>query len=153
MYETVLVVHSVLRWLVILAGLWAVASAYSAARRREWTPADGRPGFLFVLGLDLQLLVGLALFLFLSPITHAALLDMGGAMRSSASRFWIVEHPTLMIVAVVLGHVGRVAARRAGSYRAGNRAQFWYALAMVAVLLATPWPFAGHARPWFRLPF
>ncbi len=153
MYETLLVVHSALRWLVVLAGLWAVASAFTAARRREWTPADGRPGLFFVLGLDLQLLVGLALFLFFSPITRAALLDLGGAMRSSASRFWIVEHPTLMIAAVVLAHVGRVAARRAGSYRAGNRAQFWFALAMVAVLLATPWPFGGHARPWFRLPF
>jgi hypothetical protein len=153
MYETALALHSLVRWLVVLAGLWAVAAAFSAARRREWTPADNTPGLLFVLGLDLQLLLGLALFLFLSPVTRAAMLDVGAAMKSSASRFWIVEHPTLMIAAVVLAHAGRVAARRAGSYRAGNRAQFWFALAMVAVLLGTPWPFGGHPRPWFRIPF
>jgi len=153
MYQTVLGLHSLLRWLVVLAGLWAVASAFGAARRREWTPADSRPGLLFVLGLDLQLLIGLGLFLVLSPVTRAAMLDMGAAMKSGASRFWIVEHPSLMIAAVALGHVGRVASRRAGSYRAGNRAQFWFALAIVAVLLATPWPFSSHPRPWFRLPF
>lgn len=153
MYQTILALHSLLRWAVVLAGLWAVAAAFGAARRREWTPADARPGLFFVLGLDLQLLLGLGLFLFLSPVTRAALLDMGGAMKNGGSRFWVVEHPILMIAAVALAHVGRVASRRAGSFRAGNRAQFWFALAMVAILLATPWPFTNHARPWFRLPW
>ncbi|HSK08902.1 MAG TPA: hypothetical protein VK911_04955 [Vicinamibacterales bacterium] len=151
MYEMVLALHSLLRWLVVLVGVWAVVAAFSAARRREWTPSDARPGFLFVLGLDLQIVIGLALFLFLSPITRAALQDVGGAMQNAASRFWLVEHPALMIVAAVLAHVGRGAARKAGSYRAAGRARLWYLLALLAVLIAAPWPFTGQARPWFRL--
>lgn len=152
MYDIVLTLHSLLRWIVILFGLWAVVTAAAAASRRSWTPGEARPGLLFTTGLDLQLLLGLVLYVGLSPITRAALQDFGAAMQTGALRFWAVEHPALMVLAVVLAHVGRSATRYAGSDRAGSRARLWFGLALVALLLATPWPFMPNGRPWFRLP-
>ena len=105
-----------------------------------------------MVGLDLQLLLGLALYVGLSPITRTALQDFGAAMQTGASRFWAVEHPALMLLAVVLAHVGRSATRYAGSDRAGARARLWFGLSLLALLLATPWPFMPNGRPWFRLP-
>jgi hypothetical protein len=96
--------------------------------------------------------VGLIIYFALSPLTRSAMLDVGAAMGNSAARFWAVEHPLLMLAAVVLAHVGRMTAGRAGSYRAGGRARLWFTLAVIAVLVATPWPFSGTPRPWFRLP-
>ncbi len=152
MYDIVLTLHSLLRWVVILFGLWAVATAAAAASRRSWTPGEARPGLLFMVALDLQLVLGLALYVGLSPVTRTALQDFGAAMQTGASRFWAVEHPALMLLAVVLAHVGRSATRYAGSDRAGARARLWFGLSLLALLLATPWPFMPNGRPWFRLP-
>jgi hypothetical protein len=44
-------------------------------------------------------------------VTTAAFADLGSVMRTAPLRFWTVEHPTGMIAAVVLVHVGRVKAR------------------------------------------
>ena len=152
MYDIVLTLHSLLRWVVILLGLCAVLTAAAAASRRSWTPAEARPGLLFTIALDVQLLLGVLLYVAMSPITRAALQDVGGAMRNGPMRFWAVEHPALMLVAIVLAHVGRSATRYAGSDRAGARARLWFGLALVALVLATPWPFMPQGRPWFRLP-
>ena len=142
MYPTILTLHSWLRWLVILAGLWAVASA--AARRAGDRDRAGR---VFTGGLDLQFVLGVLLFVALSPITRAALGDMGGAMKNRVWRFWTVEHPALMILALVFAHVGRMVSRRSGT---GKGPLLWYALALLAVLAATPWPFLAHGRPLLR---
>ena len=152
MYEIVLTLHSLLRWVVVVFGVWAVVTAAAAASRRSWTPGEARPGMLFTIGLDVQLLVGLLLYVVLSPVTRTALLDFGAAMRTSSIRFWAVEHPALMLLAVVLAHVGRSATRYAGSDKAGARARLWFGLALLALLLATPWPFMPNGRPWLRLP-
>jgi hypothetical protein len=152
MYPTVLAIHSWLRWLVIVLGIWA---AFEAARGR----AEGGAAKSFTIGLDVQLLLGVLLYVALSPVTQAALADMAGAMRNSAWRFWAVEHPALMVLAVVFGHVGRVAARRnrvggasgpSNARGSGRGPLIWYALALLAILAATPWPFLSHGRPLFR---
>jgi hypothetical protein len=138
MYPTILIVHSWVRWLVILAGVWAVIEA-SRGRAR------GRSSLLFTVALDVQLLLGGLLYGALSPVTRSALAAGGEVMKNPVWRFWVVEHPALMILAVVFGHVGRVAARR------GRRALVWYVLALLAVLAAVPWPFLAHGRPLFRV--
>lgn len=146
MYPTALALHSLLRWIVIALGAWAVVSVMP---RRL---ADGRrrsplPGLLFSIALDVQMLIGLVLYAALSPITTAALQDMGAAMRNGGWRFWTVEHPTLMILAVVFAHLGRP---RRGSADVGRRAIVWFGLALLAILLATPWPFMPQGRPLLR---
>jgi hypothetical protein len=145
MYPTVLFLHSWVRWLVIVLGVWALAEA---ARGR----AAGRAGLFFTIGLDVQLLLGVFLYVALSPVTQAALADVAGAMRSPTSRFWAVEHPALMVLAVVFGHVGRIVARRSPADPASPRPStwLWYALALLAILAAMPWPFLAHGRPLFR---
>lgn len=145
MYPTVLAIHSTVRWLVIVLGVWAVATALSA---RGAAPGGKRlhvPGLLFSSVLDIQMLLGLVLYLALSPITTAAMQNMGAAMSNRGWRFWAVEHPAMMLLAVVFAHVGRP--RRAGSM---GRAWIWYGLALLAILAATPWPFMGEGRPWIR---
>jgi hypothetical protein len=145
MYPTVLTIHSFVRWLVILLGLWAVVNALPARQARGGVSTFS--GLLFSLTLDIQMLLGLLLYVSLSPITAAAMQDMGGAMKNGSWRFWSVEHPVMMILAVAFAHIGRP---RRGRAATGNRALIWYGLALLAILLATPWPFMPQARPWLR---
>ena len=56
-----------------------------------------------------------------------------------------------MIVAVVLAHIGRSRSKKATDDRGKfKRAAIFFGLAMLAVLLAIPWPFlaAGAGRGW-----
>jgi hypothetical protein len=150
-YSIVLTVHSVLRWLVIAAGCAAAFRAFNAwSLRRPWTRPDHVGGALFVGVLDLQVLVGLVLYIFLSPMTSAAFRNMDAAMANRAMRFWTVEHASLMLVAAALAHVGRARVKRAHGDAARHRqAALFYTLALVAVLLAIPWPFLPYGRPLF----
>jgi len=112
MYDLLLVGHSWLRWLVLLAALAAVARAIGGvSTRRPWTPVDDGAGMWLTAALDLQMLIGLVLYIFLSPVTKSAFVDMAAAMREAPIRFFVVEHPVGMIVAIALAHVGRARAR------------------------------------------
>ena len=152
MYTTVLLVHSWLRWAVILLGFLAIIRAIiGGASRRPWTPFDDRVGLLFVISLDVQLLIGLVLYFALSPLTQAAMQDFGRAMEVSTLRFWGVEHVFGMVVGVFLAHRARARVRAITDAGRKHRvAAIFYSLAMVAVLASIPWPGTPNARPLFR---
>jgi hypothetical protein len=149
MYVTLLVAHSLLRWVVLLLAVVALARALGGwLGARQWTPADESAGRFFLLSFDLQVLVGLLLYVAFSPMTQAAFQDFGTAMGNTVLRFWAVEHIFGMLVAVALAHVGRVRARRLTAPVAKHRTvAIFFGLALVAVLLTIPWPFMPAARP------
>lgn len=148
MYPVVLSLHSWLRWVVLLTGLVVVIRAFG---RRPWTSIDDRVGAAFVGVLDLQLVLGLLLYAWLSPITSAAFADMGAAMKVSAMRFWLVEHVFGMVVAIALAHVGRARIRRApDAARRHHLALVFFGLALLVILITIPWPGLPYARPLLR---
>ena len=94
MHDVLLVLHSWVRWIAIAFGVLATVRAL---RSRPDAPGPARTGLIFTIALDTQLLLGLLLLL-----TSAALDNLGETMRDATSRFYAVEHPTLMIVAIAL---------------------------------------------------
>lgn len=148
MYSVVLFLHSWVRWLVVIAAVAAVGRAfYGWLGKKGWTRLDNQMGLLFSTSLDVQMLLGLILYFFLSPITTAAFKNFGAAMSNPVMRFFTVEHIFYMIIAVVLGHVGRTLAKKATETMARHRVSaILYGLAVVIILLAIPW-----SRPLFRL--
>jgi heme A synthase len=146
MYEAVLVMHSTIRWLVIAAAAVAVARSL-VARQKPWTPDDDTIGLVLVTAIDTQVLLGLALFVYLSPVTTLAVHQMEIAMSARVLRFWMLEHPTIMMVALVLVHIGRRRIRRTDDSRLRRRAALlFFGLALVAVLGGIPWPFLPYGR-------
>ena len=148
MYELVLSLHNILRWLVLVAGMFAVVRAVGGwLDRRAWAPASAGPGRVFTIALDVQFLLGILLYGMLSPVTRAAFAHVGAAMGDRALRFFAVEHALLMVLAVAAAHLGKVlapkAADDAGRYR---RAALWYGAALLLILAGMPW-----FRPLFRL--
>jgi hypothetical protein len=152
MYPWTLLIHSWLRWLVILFGLVVVVRAIGGAMgRRPWGPTDDRFVGLFMRTLDVQVLLGLLLYFFLSPITRAALSDFGGAMASSGLRFFAVEHVFGVIVGMVLAHRGRARVKAVADPVAKHRvAAIFFVLALIAILASIPWPFMPTGRPLLR---
>ncbi len=151
MYSTVLTIHSWFRWLVILAGLAAfVRAAAGAAGGKPWRPVDDRAGLWFTRALDVQMLLGLLLYFFLSPFTREAMHGFGAAMKVPGLRFWAVEHTFGMVIAVALAHIGVTRAHRADSLRRHKVAAIFFGLALLAILASIPWPGTPNGRPLMR---
>ncbi len=155
MYLTVLLLHSWLRWLALIAGVGATFAALRQGLRRahnQALPGAERWGLIFMIALDVQMLLGLLLYGMLSPYTAAAMNDFGAAMRDPVLRFWAVEHLTMMLAAVVLVHVGRVLARKTDDVdKKRKRLLICFGLAVLLMLLGMPWPGMASGRPLFRV--
>jgi hypothetical protein len=153
MYSVVLLVHSWLRWLVVLVALLSLSRALAGrAGHKLWGNADERSLQLFTISLDIQFLFGLILYIGISPITAVAFQNLSAAMRDPSLRFFVVEHAIGMIAAVALAHVGRVKVRKAATADAKHRtALLFVTLALIAILISIPWPWMPGGRPLFRM--
>lgn len=141
MYIGITHLHNLLRWLILLAALFVIFRAWTGLfGKKNWTKADNLAGIIFTSLFDLQILTGLALYFFLSPITQIAFIDFGAAMQNPEMRFWSVEHITLMFVALVLVHVGRFRAKKTGdAVRKHRISAIFYTLALLLILAGIPW--------------
>ena len=142
--------HSLLRWIVILACLWALLRVWSGFfGRAEWTRKDQMAGLIFTSALNLQLVLGLILYA-ISPITRSAMANFAAAMKDSTLRFFAVEHFSGMLLAVVIAQVGYSISKRAATDRGRFlSAAIAYSIAGVLILASVPWPFMKYGRPLF----
>jgi hypothetical protein len=148
MYPVVLTLHNLVRWVVVILAVAATVRALMGwFGKKEWTALDNQLGVWFSSSADVQLLLGLLLYFFLSPITGAALRNFGAAMSNPELRFFAVEHVAMMLIAVVLAHVGRTLSKKAAEATAKHRlAAIFFGLAILAIASAIPW-----TRPLIRL--
>jgi len=148
MYPIVLSLHNLVRWVVVILALAATVRALIGwFGKKEWTALDNQLGVLFSSSMDVQLLLGVLLYFFLSPITGTALKNFGTAMLNPELRFFAVEHVTVMFAAVVLAHVGRTLSKKAAGAVAKHRlVAIFFGLAILAIVSAIPW-----SRPLIRL--
>ena len=152
MYSSALWLHSWLRWAVLVTGLVAwLRAAGGKTARRPWTPQDELWGLLLTISVDLQFVVGLVLYIFLSPITRLGLRNFGAAMQINVARFFTIEHLIGMIVGIALVHIARVKIRKAADPDRKHRlALVFYGIALVVMIISIPWPGLPVARPLFR---
>jgi hypothetical protein len=151
LYSLSLSLHSWLRWAIIILGIIAVVRALGGRSGRPWSQTDTSIGKWFSITLDIQFVVGILLYAWLSPVTQAAFADFGGAMRNSVLRFWAVEHLLGMVIAVALAHVGRAKIRKAATDRRRHTlAALYYGIALIIMLASIPWPGRPAVRPLFR---
>jgi hypothetical protein len=141
MYTGLLHTHNLLRWMVLIAMLIAIILAFAGwFGKKEWTKKDNLAGLLVTIFVDLQLVIGLILYLFVSPFTKSAFADFGEAMKNSVLRFYAVEHILLMIIALVFVHIGRIKSKKATIFEKKHKAAaIWYGIAFILILAGIPW--------------
>lgn len=141
MYTGFLHLHDGLRWLLLLAFIIALVKYLSGwFGNQAWKKIDNTLGVVLTALMDLQLLTGLVLYFFLSPVTKIAFNDFGGAMKNPDLRFYAVEHLTIMLVAVIMVHVGRSKSKKAvfdkDKFKHGA---IFFLIALVLILAGIPW--------------
>lgn len=141
MYTGLLHTHNLLRWLVLIAFLIVLVMAFRGwFGKKEWTRGDNLMGLLLTIFVDIQLLIGLILYFFVSPFTKSAFADFGAAMKNQVLRFYAVEHILIMIIALVLIHIGRAKSKKALlSVSRHKAAAIWYGIAFILILAGIPW--------------
>lgn len=143
MYPAILILHSTVRWAVVaLLAFCAVRCALGLLARRAWNTTDERTLVALIAAIDTQLLLGLGLWLFVSPYAIG---------RNAGVPFFTFVHPVAMILAVLVVHVGRVRALRRDAQHRHGVLLASLLLAGLVVACAVPWPWTVWARPLLRL--
>ncbi len=145
-----LTIHSLLRWVVLVLLVMATVQAWRGWQSKgTWTESSKRLGLFTMISMDIQLLVGFIVFVG-SDLVKSATSNMGEAMRNPVLRFFTVEHTAMMLVAIALVHVGFAKAKRGADDAQRFKAMaIFFALALVVVVAAIPWPFrAALGRGW-----
>jgi uncharacterized Tic20 family protein len=147
-YGVVLAAHSTLRWVALGVGLVAALAAWARRLGSEsLTDTAATAGRAFAVTMDLQLVVGLVLYLVLSPAVASGLGNISGAMADPHHRFWMLEHPAAMVVALALAHIGVAKDRRASRSDGLGPGAWYFTVAFLIVVAMVPWPFLDHGRP------
>jgi len=150
--ETMIILHNMLRWLILVFGFWAVINSITGlTSKRAYSASDNRSNFLFMVFCDIQLLVGLILYFKNGWFKH--LVDSPKAvMQDPVLRFFSVEHTLQMIIALILIHIGRSSVKRASTDRLKHkRMLIFFGIALLLILAAIPWPFRGEiGRPLYQ---
>lgn len=120
--------HSTLRWAVIAVLLWTVLTALAGRFKGGcFGKGQGKLGLITMILMHSQLLLGLALYVF----------KTGGL-----SRFFSMEHPMIMVLAIVAGTIGHFLTKRATDDASKwSKQSTWMSIALLLVLAGIPWPF------------
>lgn len=141
MYQTVQFIHSWWAYLVVLILLIASLNAiFAYSSKKEYSANDYRISLFALIVTHIQLLIGIVLY-FLAPYFDILLeKGMGGIMGNDTWRLYILEHPFMMIIAVILITVGysRHNKKLISRSKFKNLAIF-YTIALLVVLSRIPW--------------
>jgi hypothetical protein len=155
-YAIFLMLHNSTRWLVLLLGMWALYRlATGWLQKRAWASADRKSVRWFSLILSLQFVFGAALYLYPGALINAAIenTSMAVIMKDRVLRFFTIEHPLQMFIAIGCSHVASFVTRRTRTdTRRFTVGTILIGLTLILILTAIPWPFLRHGRPLIRLP-
>jgi hypothetical protein len=104
-----------------------------------------------MISCDIQLLLGLVLY-FNGSWFNLLKTSAKEVMKDGASRFFAVEHISMMIIAWLLVHLGRSMVKRADTdAQKHKKSLIWFGIALILILAMIPWPFrtVGIARELF----
>ncbi|MBM3432942.1 MAG: hypothetical protein FJX92_08105 [Bacteroidetes bacterium] len=132
--------HGLLRWVILILLLVTLYQSFVKNEKIKSTSL-----WLMIVS-HVMLLIGIYQSL-LGRFGWTNLPEGVSVMKDSIYRFYLVEHPTLMIASIVLITLARGKSKSL-NYSAVNKLLL---IALVLILLAVPWPFreAGIGRPWF----
>jgi len=132
--------HSGLRYVVLGLLIAAIFTAYS--NWQKGSQGDSKLYLFTLIATHTQLLIGLVLY-FMSPKVNFDLIS------EKVFRFYSIEHVFMMLIAIVLITVGRVRSKKLTGADKHRTVLYFYALALIIILVAIPWPFRNLGAGWF----
>lgn len=152
MYQVLTFLHSTLRWLVLLSLIVSIYRAFNGYfGKRVFTKTDNAFRHWTATIAHVQLMVGMTLY-FQSPIIKYFRDNFSTAKDNFDLLFFGIIHSLLMLTAIIIITIGSsLAKRKTESPDKFKTMLIWFALALLIIFIAIPWPFSPLAnRPYFR---
>jgi len=144
MQTAVVHLHNLFRWIILVLLLLSILRSYSGWRSKKiFSPADSRLWLFTLISAHINLLLGLYLLLFGRFGIFSAGLPQGvELMKDKFYRFFWIEHPFAMIIAVILITLGmRMAKKNVPDEQKFKKAFWFFLIALIIILASIPWGF------------
>lgn len=142
MYSSLQFLHSYWAYLTLLIVLIATLNALVGFfSNKNFSPKNLRIFLFALIVTHIQIILGLVLYL-VSPNAIIAIKNngMGEVMKDSALRFSSIEHPLIMIIAVILITIGFSKHKKKNTSEAKFKTlAIFYTLALLLILSRIPW--------------
>ena len=134
-------VHSYWAYLAVMLLLFATINAISGlVKKRDFKDQDLRISLFTLIVMHIQLLIGLGWYFMSPPYKLLKANGMGETMKDRAIRLLAVEHPLMMIVAIVFITIGWSKHKKKDTDNGKFKTiAVFYGLALLFVLSRIPW--------------
>jgi uncharacterized oligopeptide transporter (OPT) family protein len=152
MYQILLPLHSLVRWLVLVFLLIAIFRAYRGSfKKLHFSSFDNSIRMITVGIVQLQFCIGVVLYL-LSPVVRYFLHNFKEAVHLREIRFFGMEHITMMIIAVAVISIGSDKVNKLSDPQQKYKTMAtWFSIGLLLILTSIPWSFSPlTSRPDFR---
>ena len=152
MYLTLLLLHSTVRWLVLLSLFYSIIRAYRGYKTKSsFSKTDNVVRHWTATIAHLQLMLGIVLYS-QSTLIKYFWNNFAEASKDLSTLFFGLIHLILMLAAIIIITIGSAAAKRKTLDSDKFKTMFiWFSIALLLIFIAIPWPFSPLAnRPYFR---
>ena len=129
-------IHSYWAYLVLFVLIFAVVNAVlGLVQKKEFTHKDFRLGLFALISTHIQFLIGIGLY-----IVSGRFRINGEVMKDSGARLLALEHPLIMVLAIVLITMGwSMHKKKVKSEAKFKKFAIFYGIALLLILSRIPW--------------
>ena len=136
-------IHSGIRWIALAMLIAAIVNSIIKSGKL-YGSKDRILNTSTIYGLHLQVVIGILLY-FLSP----KVIFSTESMSNNLLRFFLVEHISLMVIAVIIATIGNSVSKKADNDSTKHRRiTILFGITLLLILLAIPWPWQDYASAW-----
>lgn len=152
MYQTLLYIHSIIRWFVLISLLYSIYRAYKGYYSKAlFTKTDNSIRHWTATIAHIQLVVGIILYS-QSPVVKYFWSNFNVAIQDIDATFFGLIHIVFMLISIIIITIGSALSKRKSTDQEKFKTiLLWFSIALFLIFIAIPWPFSPFAnRPYFR---
>ena len=135
--------HNLLRWIILILLLISIFKAFSGwQNKKAFQPGDKKIWLFTMIAGHVTLLIGLYQWLLgRFGIVKTSLPEGASIMKDKFYRFFWIEHPLTMILAIVFLTLAHGMSKKTVADNIKYKKAFWFfVIALLFILAGIPWP-------------
>lgn len=146
MHSLITHLHSLNRWVILGALIASIVIAFIGWRgTKAFTEGNRKTALVAFIASHIQLLLGFVLWGISPKVSFS-----GAAMKDAITRFFVAEHPLMMIIGVVLITMGYIRSKKATEDTKKHKLIFWfYLIGLLVILSRIPYPWQAFGAAWY----
>ncbi|MGV3611303.1 MAG: hypothetical protein ACO1N0_10165 [Fluviicola sp.] len=152
MYSTLIFLHSLVRWLVVISLIYSIYRAYVGFKaQKSFSKADNSIRHWTATIAHVQLIIGILVYT-QSPSIKYFWKHTKAAFQNWDVTFYSLVHAWMMLLAIVVLTIGSAKAKRMETDSDKFKTMLlWFFIAFLLIFIAIPWPFSPLSnRPYLR---